>query len=168
MKQERLRCEPCSRRPARAALLETSRRAAAGFTLIELMVVAVVLAILAAAIIPSIVGRTEMARRSRAQSDIATLESVLELFYLDMGRYPTTQEGLRALYYEPDSDAESWQGPYLKKPSFKDSWRNEYVYRCPGTHSDQLYEIVSYGKDAEEGGEGDDADVQSWVEGEGP
>lgn len=150
--------------PGRIALLPANRLASAGFTLIELMIVAAVLAILAAAIVPNLVGRRETARRSRAQSDIAVLESMLELFYLDMDRYPSTEEGLRVLYFEPETDAEKWQGPYLRKPLFEDPWRNEYVYRSPGTDSVQPYEIVSYGKDGEQGGEGDDADVQSWVD----
>jgi len=143
------------------------RDARAGFTLIELMIVAVVLAILAAAIIPNVIGKREVARRARAEADIATLENTLEYFYLDMDRYPTQEEGLRVLYYPPDTDAENWKGPYVKKPMFVDPWGNPYVYICPGTHSDQPYEIVSYGKDGREGGEGDDADVQSWIAAEG-
>lgn len=153
-----------SRHSARMALHKARRRAAAGFTLIELMIVAVVLAILAAAVIPNIVGRTEKARRARAQSDIAAFETLLDLYYLDMGRYPDSDEGLRVLYYVPDEDEERWGGPYMKKPTFTDAWGGEYEYRIPGTYSGQAYEIVSYGKDGEEGGEGDDEDVQSWVD----
>jgi len=147
---------------ARLALVGAGRCAASGFTLIELMIVAVVLAILAAAIIPNIVGRTEIARRSRAQSDIAAMQNLLELYYLDMGRYPTEEEGLRVLYYAPDEAEERWKGPYMKKPQFSDPWGNRYVYRSPGTESDQPYEIVSYGANGEEGGEGDAADITSW------
>jgi len=140
------------------------RRAAAGFTLVELMIVAVVLAILAAAIIPRFVGRTEAARQMRALADIAHLETQLELFCLDMGRYPTTEEGLRALYFPPEADDEGWKGPYVLKPTFEDPWGNAYVYSSPGLHTDMPYEILSYGKNGEEGGEGDDADITSWVE----
>ena len=104
------------------------------------------------------------ARRARAQADIAAFETVLDMFSLDIGRYPTTEEGLRVLYFEPETDADRWRGPYLKKPQFRDPWGSDYVYRSPGIYSDQPYEIVSYGKDAQEGGEGDDADVPSWVE----
>ncbi len=118
-----------SRHSARMALRKARRRAAAGFTLIELMIVAVVLAILAAAVIPNIVGKTERARRARAQSDIATYESLLDLYYLDMGRYPDSDEGLRVLYYAPDVDEEMWDGPYMKKPTFTDAWGGEYEYR---------------------------------------
>ncbi len=141
-----------------------SLREVRAFTLIELMVVAVVLAVLAAAILPSIVGRAEKARRARAQADIAVLETELDQFYLDMGRYPTTEEGLRVLYFAPEDDEEKWDGPYLKKPTFEDPWGNEYEYRSPGTQTDELYEIVSYGRDGEEGGEGDDGDFHSWVD----
>ena len=143
--------------------LTSARGAKAGFTLIELMVVAVVLAILAAVIIPNVVGRTEVARRARAESDIAALEDMLELFYLDVGRYPTAEEGLRVLYFKPDADAENWRR-YARKPRFEDPWGNGYVYRCPGLYSDMAYEIVSHGKDKQAGGEDDNADVQSWVE----
>ncbi len=149
-------------------LLDGATRAArAGFTLIELMVVAVVLAILAAAIVPNVIGRAEKARRARSQSDIVAYETALELFYLDTQRYPTTEEGLEVLYYAPDSEEENWDGPYLKKPLFEDPWGNLYVYRSPGTYSGLAFEIVSYGKDGEEGGEGHNADEQSWVETEG-
>jgi len=161
-KTVRWRHEPSS--PSSRAPRRTRRSTAAGFTLIELMIVAVVLAILAAAIVPRFIGREETARRSRAEADIAALETALDMFYLSMGRYPTEEEGLRVLYFEPEDDAERWTGPYLRKPLFKDPWGRDYVYRNPGIYSDQPYEIVSYGKDGEEGGEGDDADVQSWVE----
>ena len=150
--------------PSERARRRARKSNAAGFTLIELMIVAVVLAILAAAIVPRFIGREETAKRSRAEADIAALETSLDMFNLYMGRYPTEEEGLRVLYFEPEEEAERWKGPYVTKPLFKDPWGNEYVYRCPGIYSDQAYEIVSYGKDGEEGGEGDDADVRSWIE----
>ena len=156
------RKNPLPGRRDRAALRGRRRRATAGFTLIELMIVAVVLAILAAAILPNVIGRTETARQMRAKSDIAVLEMALDLFYLDMGRYPATEEGLRVLYYPPETDAEKWTGPYLKKPTLEDPWDNPYVYYSPGTHTDMPYEIISYGKDGDEGGEADGADITSW------
>lgn len=167
MKSKRLLCESSSHVAARMALLRTGGLGTAGFTLIELLIVAVVLGILAAAIVPSLLGRTEVARRARAEADIATLEMALALFYLDMGRYPDEGEGLRVLYYPPETDAEKWKEPYVTKPIFEDPWDNDYLYRSPGTHSNLPYEITSYGKDGEEGGEGDDADVTSWVDIEG-
>ncbi len=167
MRSKRSLCASSSRFAGRVALLRGAGAATRGFTLIELMIVAIVLAILAAAIVPQFLGREEVARRSRAESDIAVLESQLALFYLDMGRYPTAEEGVRILYFAPDMDTEKWRGPYLTKPLFEDPWGNEYLYGSPGTHSEEPYEIVSYGKDGEEGGEGDDKDVQSWVDIEG-
>lgn len=142
----------------------TQRRSRSGFTLIELLVVAVVLGIMAAAIVPRVIGRAEVVRRKRAEADIASLETQLDMFYLDMGRYPTTEEGLRVLYYEPQEEADKWNGPYMKKPQFDDPWGNAYVYREPGVQSDQPYEILSYGKDGQEGGENETADVVSWID----
>ena len=81
-----------------------------------------------------------------------------------MGRYPTTEEGLNALYYAPEQDQEKWHGPYPKKPISKDPWGHDYVYESPGTHSSLPYEVSSYGRDGKEGGEGEDADVISWAE----
>ncbi len=134
------------------------------FTLVELMVVLLILGILAAAIVPNVVGKTDRAKRTKAQADIAVIESLLDQFYLDMGRYPTTEEGLNALYYAPEQDQEKWHGPYPKKPISKDPWGHEYVYECPGTHSSLPYEVSSYGRSGREGGEGDDAPVISWAE----
>ena len=134
-----------------------------GFTLIELMVVLVILALLATAVAPYVIGKSEKAKQTKAQTDIATMETLLDQFYLDMGRYPMTEEGLRVLYFEPDEDSEKWDGPYSKKPIPKDPWGSPYIYECPGTHSAQPYEVWSYGKDGEEGGEDLDKDIISWV-----
>jgi len=135
-----------------------------GFTLVELMVVLLILGILAAAIVPNVVGRTDSAKHTKAQSDIAIIEGLLDQFYLDMGRYPTTEEGLNALYYAPEQDQEKWHGPYPKKPIPKDPWGHDYVYECPGTHSSLPYEVSSYGRSGREGGEGADAPIISWGE----
>jgi general secretion pathway protein G len=134
------------------------------FTLVELMVVLLILGILAVAIVPNVVGKTDRAKRTKAQSDIAVIEGLLDQFYLDMSRYPTTDEGLKALYEAPEQDQEKWHGPYPKKPISKDPWGNPYVYECPGTHSSLPYELTSYGRDGKEGGEGEDADVTSWAD----
>ncbi len=135
-----------------------------GFTLIELMVVMVLLAILAAAIVPNVVGKSDKAKYTKAKTDIAMIESLLDQYYLDMGRYPTTEEGLRVLFFKPEDDDGSWKGPYSKKPIPNDPWGNPYVYESPGTHSQQPYEVASYGKDGAEGGEGDyNEDIVSWV-----
>ncbi len=139
-------------------------RAAQAFTLIELMVVLLILGILAVAIVPNVVGKTDAAKRTKAQSDIAVIEGLLDHFYLDLGRYPTTEEGLRVLYSPTEQDKEKWRGPYSKKPISKDPWGNPYVYENPGTHSSQPYEVTSFGKDGKEGGDGDNADITSWAD----
>lgn len=148
---------------SRALTLKPRALCAGGFTLVELMVVAVVVAILAAAIVTSLVGHTEKARVSVAHSDIAKLETALDIFCLDTGSYPTTEQGLRVLFTAPE-DEEGWRGPYVRKPDFSDPWGNDYVYRSPGIRASYPYEIASYGKDGQEGGEGDDADITSWVD----
>jgi general secretion pathway protein G len=143
------------------------RRKESGFTLIELLVVLAILAILAAAILPNVVGKKEGAMRTKAQTDIAMIESLLDQYYLDMDRYPTSEEGLRVLYFKPNEETTKWKGPYSKKPIPNDPWGNPYIYESPGAHSAQPYEVMSYGRDGGEGGEGEDADVVSWVEIEG-
>lgn len=135
------------------------------FTLIELMVVLVILAVLAVAIVPNVVGKSDKAKRTKAQADIAVIEGLLDQFYLDMGRYPTTDERLRVLYHPPEEDQDEWGGPYSKKPISNDPWGNPYVYECPGTRTSLPYELMSLGKDGKEGGEAYDADVTSWEEG---
>ena len=163
MRTKKWTCRHSAMSLSRALTLKPRVLCAGGFTLVELMVVAVVVAILAAAIVTNLVGHTEKARVSTAQSDIAALEQALAVFYLDTGSYPTTEQGLPVLFTAPE-DEEGWDGPYVTKPRFKDPWGNDYIYRSPGTRGSYPYEIVSYGKDGQEGGEGDDADSQSWVD----
>ena len=141
------------------------RRIAAGFTLIELLVVMIILAILAAVVIPRVIGRTEDARRAKAKSDIAAFETALDAYKLDNGTYPTTEQGLQALVEPPTTDPvpKNWNGPYLKKGIQKDPWGNDYVYVSPGEHNAD-FDIVSYGKDGQPGGTGENADITSWEE----
>ena len=140
------------------------------FTLIELMVVLVILAVLAVAIVPNVVGKSDKAKHTKAIADIAVIEGLLDQFYLDLGRYPTTDEGLRVLYHPTEEDKEKWAGPYSKKPIANDPWGRPYVYESPGSRTNAPYEVMSSGKDGKEGGESWDADVVSWVveEGETP
>jgi len=138
-------------------------RTTSAFTLIELMVVLVILAVLAVAIVPNVIHKPAKAKRVKAQSDIATIENLLDQFYLDMDRYPTTDEGLRALFYRPEEDEDRWGGPYSKKPISNDPWGNPYVYENPGSRSDLSYDLLSYGADGEEGGEEENADITNWV-----
>jgi general secretion pathway protein G len=130
-----------------------------GFTLIEMLVVILILSILAALIIPKLVGRTDDAKIAAAKSDIATLASGVEQFRLDNGRYPTSDEGLTALRVRP-SNANSWKGPYLQKDIPNDPWGNQYVYQSPGPNGEDFL-ITSYGADGAPGGDGNAADITS-------
>ncbi|HUN94445.1 MAG TPA: type II secretion system major pseudopilin GspG [Burkholderiaceae bacterium] len=146
-------------------LVRGGRRALArGFTLIEIMVVITILGILAALIVPRVVGRTDDARISAAKQDIASLMQALKLYRLDNGRYPTTEQGLRSLIERPTTEPmpTNWkQGGYLDRSSVpKDPWGNEYIYLNPGTHGE--IDVMSYGRDGQPGGEGPDADIGNW------
>ena len=117
------------------------------FTLVEIMVVVVILGILAAAIIPQFMGTTEDAKISTAKADISQLENALERFNLNLDRYPTSEEGLKALTEAPAGDEEKWRGPYIKllRP---DPWGHPYQYRVPGTHHASTFDLWSGGGSA--------------------
>ena len=138
-------------------MLRTERRRK-GFTLIELLVVILILAILAALIVPRVVGRTGDAKRAKAATDLSTLSGALETFRLDVDRYPTTEEGLQALRTSP-GDANGWKGPYISKAIPPDPWGNEYIYEFPGADGDDSFLLMSYGADGAPGGAGEAADV---------
>lgn len=129
------------------------------FTLIELMVVILILAILAALIVPRVVGRTADAKRAKAASDIATLSGLLQQYHVDTDQYPTTEQGLNALRVQP-SGVNNWRGPYTSKNLPTDPWGNEYVYEAPGPDG-QDFLIISYGADGAPGGDGDASDLTS-------
>ncbi len=126
-----------------------------GFTLIELLVVILILAILAALIVPRVVGKTSDAKRAKAASDIASLRTALQSFRLDNDKYPTTEQGLDSLMTAP-SDAKNWRGPYIDKALPPDPWQNPYHYESTGNDS---FIILSYGADGAPGGDGDNADI---------
>lgn len=134
-------------------------RSRRGFTLIEMLVVILILAILAALIIPRLIGRTSDAKIAKAKSDIATVSGLLQQYRLDNDKYPTTEEGLNALRVRPSS-AKSWKGPYTTKDIPMDPWGNPYVYQAPGPDG-QDFLVVCYGADGAPGGEGDAADITS-------
>ncbi|MCU7797326.1 MAG: type II secretion system major pseudopilin GspG [Candidatus Thiodiazotropha sp. (ex Myrtea spinifera)] len=131
-----------------------------GFTLIELLVVLVILGLLAGLVGPQVLRHLGGAKSDTAQLQISELGAGLDLFHLEVGRYPTSSEGLQALVERPSS-AENWHGPYLKKRSVpKDPWGSEYEYRFPGDNGP--YDLLSYGADKAEGGDGDNKDIVSW------
>ena len=129
-----------------------------GFTLIELLVVMVIIALLAALVGPRLFPKLGKGKQSAALAQIELIGQGLDHFRLDVGRYPTTQEGLNALAANPG--AEKWEGPYLKKALPNDPWGKPYRYQCPGSHGE--YDIYSYGRDDAPGGDGEDKDVTSW------
>ena len=131
----------------------------AGFTLIELMIVLFILGLLAALVAPRLMGRVGKAKQKTAQAQIQLLATALDLFHLDVGRYPTEEEGLKVLYQQPDN-LPSWAGPYLDKPSPKDPWGRDYNYKQPGEHGP--YDLWSWGADGQPGGEGENADITNW------
>jgi len=135
-----------------------------GFTLLELLVVIVILGILAGFVGTRIMGRPEEARRMKAKTQIVSIETAIKLYKLDSGSYPTTEQGLQALVEAPTVGElpPNWRkGGYLEKGKVpKDPWGNEYIYLSPGVNSD--FDLISYGRDGQPGGEDDDADINNW------
>ncbi len=137
------------------------RQRQSGFTLIEIMVVVVILAVLGALVVPKILENVDKARVTRAQSDIRAIQTALDLYRLDNFKYPTTEQGLQALVKQPsDPTITNYRsGGYL--PSLpKDPWNNLYIYASPGADG-RDYDITSYGRDGKQGGEGYDADIST-------
>ncbi len=130
-----------------------------GFTLIELLIVMVILGLLAALVAPRMFGKTVSSRQKAAKAQISLFETAIDTYRLDVGRFPTAQQGLAALRTSP-SGVDNWDGPYLPKQVPVDPWGNPYVYRYPGEHGD--YDIISLGADGAPGGEEANADIVSW------
>jgi len=135
------------------------KRNSNGFTLIELLVVMVIIGLLAALVGPRFIRQEEKAKIKAAKAQIELLSTALDTFRLDVGRYPTTEEGLEALRTKPGG-LERWDGPYLKKDVPLDPWGKAYAYKSPGEHG--AFDIVSYGADGLSGGEGDNRDITNW------
>ena len=127
-----------------------------GFTLVELLLVLVILALIAGLVLPGIIGKAESAKAKAASSQISRISMSVESFYLDTGRTPSS---LDELVSEP-SGVNGWNGPYIKNSLLKDPWGKAYQYRVPGEHGD--FDIQSFGADGQQGGEKNNADITSW------
>jgi len=130
-----------------------------GFTLVEILVVIIIIGLLAALVGPRLFGKVGTAKLKTAKAQIELFGTALDALRLDVGRYPTSEEGLKALREKP-SGMENWKGPYLPKEIPSDPWGKSYVYKSPGEHGD--YDLTSYGLDGAPGGEGENEDVVNW------
>jgi general secretion pathway protein G len=136
------------------------RRNEAGFTLVEILVVITIIGLIMGLVGPRVLKYLSESKVKAATIQMESLAGVLDLYFLDMGRYPTTSQGLAALVQRP-SGASAWSGPYLNNSNLpSDPWGHAYIYRSPSDHGP--YEIVSLGSDGQEGGAGDAADIRSW------
>ncbi|HEX4025140.1 MAG TPA: type II secretion system major pseudopilin GspG [Steroidobacteraceae bacterium] len=135
-----------------------------GFTLIEIMVVVIIIGLLAAVVVPQVMGNVDKARVTKTKSDIRTIETALTMYKLDNFTYPTAEEGLKALVEKPnDPNVQNWRpGGYLQHLN-KDGWGRDYQYQIPGTHGTD-YDLYSLGADGQPGGDGVNADIGNWNE----
>ncbi|MFA9217095.1 MAG: type II secretion system major pseudopilin GspG [Sphingomonadaceae bacterium] len=138
---------------------KTAAHKAAGFTLLELLVVIVIIGLLAAYVGPKYFAQLGKSEVTIAKAQIEAFEKSLDTYRLDVGRYPSTEEGLAALLTAPATAGAKWNGPYLKKGVPPDPWGHPYQYRAPGSKAE--FEILSLGRDGQPGGSGDDADISS-------
>ncbi|NNF15389.1 MAG: type II secretion system major pseudopilin GspG [Gammaproteobacteria bacterium] len=153
-------CKPSFKQLKASSNINTHPRQG-GFTLLEIMVVIVILGIMASLIAPTVLNRVEQSRIQKAKTDISTLSSALDMYQLDNYNYPTTDQGLQALFTPPSGGTGNYPaGGYLKKKSIKDPWQRDYLYRSPG-QSGEPYEVYTLGRDGTPGGEGPDADFYS-------
>lgn len=130
-----------------------------GFTLLELLVVMVIIGLLASYVGPRYFAQVGKSEVKTARAQIDALEKALDQYRLDVGHYPTTEQGLSALVTQPASELR-WSGPYLKKNVPPDPWGNPYVYKKPGDHGE--FDLLSYGNDGQSGGDGEAADIVNW------
>lgn len=141
-------------------MMKSFERRMRGFTLIELLVVLVILGLLMSVVGPRVMKYVGGAKGDTARMQVQELASALDMYHLEVGRYPSNDVGLRALVERP-SGVDRWNGPYLRKSSIpKDPWGNDYIYRAPGQHGP--FDLYSNGADGQPGGEGEDADIVSW------
>jgi general secretion pathway protein G len=130
-----------------------------GFTLLELLVVMVIIGLLAGYVGPRYFAQVGKSEVKTARAQIDAFEKALDTYRLDVGRYPSTEQGLESLFTKPDK-AERWDGPYLRKKPPPDPWGNKYIYKAPGEHGE--YDLYSFGRDGRDGGSDLDADVTNW------
>lgn len=139
-----------------------SRTSESGFTLLELLVVLIILGLVISIAAPQLFDQMGGAKRETASIQIERLSSVLDIYRLNIGHYPTQDEGLDALLRAPSGVEKRWRGPYIKKESMlKDPWGNSYLYVIPGKHNNP-YDLYSLAADGQEGGEGDNQDITNW------
>jgi general secretion pathway protein G len=131
-----------------------------GFTLVELLVVVVILGIISSIVYQQVTQRIDETKWKGAKTQIAVFANTLEVFKLDNGRYPTSEEGLKCLRHDPG--LENWNGPYIPKEVPKDPWGNEYIYKSPGEVNASSYDLLSYGADNKPGGDKWSKDIFSW------
>ena len=144
------------------ARLRRFRSRSRGFTLLELLVVMVIIGLLAGFVAPRYFAQVGKSQVKVAKAQIDALDKALDQFRLDMGRYPTTEEGLNALQTAPGgTETNTWGGPYLKKGVPNDPWGRPYIYIAPGEHAE--FDLSSLGKDGRPGGTGEDADITNWT-----
>jgi general secretion pathway protein G len=140
-------------------MLNKKTRRPAGFTLLELLVVMVIIGLLAGYVGPRYFAQVGKSQVKTARAQVDALEKALDQYRLDTGVYPTTEQSLVALVTRPANEPK-WDGPYLKKSVPLDPWGNAYVYKQPGDHGE--FDLLSYGKDGQPGGTGEDADIANW------
>lgn len=135
-----------------------------GFTFIEIMIVVIIIGFLASIVAPSLLSRIGETKQITAEAQIKNIEAALEQYYLDCGQFPTTDQGLQALMIEPNISPvpKGWDGPYFKREIPKDPWGNEFTFRSPGIKNPKTYDLFSLGKDGQEGGSGEKADITNW------
>ena len=134
----------------------------AGVTLIELLVVVTIIALFAALVGPRLFRQVSRSRTTAARAQIESFQTAIGIYKLDTGRFPSTEQGLRALRVQPEG-VERWDGPYLPQDAPLDPWGRSYLYKYPGEHGEEP-DIASYGADGQPGGEGEDLDVMSWTQ----